>query len=29
MAEEVKQSGFPDMTNGIDYSKYAVEGMNY
>ena len=25
MAEEVKQPGFPDMTNGIDYSKYTVE----
>ena len=27
MAEEVNQTGFPDLSNGIDYSKYTVEGM--
>ena len=26
MAEEVKQPAFPDMSNGIDYTKYTVEG---
>ena len=26
MAEEVKQPTFPDMSNGIDYTKYTVEG---
>ena len=26
MAEEVKQPSFPDMSNGIDYTKYTVEG---
>lgn len=26
MAEEVKQPSFPDLSNGIDYTKYTVEG---
>lgn len=29
MAEEAKQPAFPDMSNGIEYAKYTVEGKIY
>lgn len=29
MAEEAKQPAFPDMSNGIEYAKYTVEGKRH
>ena len=29
MAEQVNQPAFPDLSGGVDYTKYTVEGVHF